>query len=211
MHGSSPVIAPVPRIFASGYQPCVEALLPDLGRRYVISVRPPHGALLVPPFVMVEFRVAFLDESERLGTHPAELLILDRAHPPLFAVCSVCLEEMLCCDPCPWAVRLFSSVWPRGPTYDVGIDTPLHPLRNGIATHPLLFDRLWQRSEFCRNEWISTPRLLLITRSLLPFFDGFIIAPFLCLFVVPWPNCQRLVEMQPLIAAQVDRDDESIA
>src|SRR6516165_12477004 len=89
------------RFLPGDTQPCVEALLPDLGRRYVISVRPTHGALLVPPFVMVEFRVAFLDESEHLGTHPAELLIVDRAHPPLFAVCSVCLEEMLCCDPCP--------------------------------------------------------------------------------------------------------------
>src|SRR6516162_7202674 len=79
---------PVLEVFAWDTQPCVEALLPDLGRRYVISVRPTQGDLLVPPFVMVEFRVAFLDESEHLGTHPAELLIVDRAHPPLFAVCS---------------------------------------------------------------------------------------------------------------------------
>jgi hypothetical protein len=135
------------------------------------------GPFRYPPLVVVEFRVAFLDESEYLGTRPAELLIVDRAHPPLFAVCSVCLEEMLCCDPCPWAVRLFSSVWPRGPTYDVGIDTPLHPLRNGIAAHPLLFDRLC-RSKFCRNELISTPRQLLITRLLMPFFKWVHCRPF---------------------------------
>src|SRR5262249_10188441 len=151
--------------FCLGY-PTVRRGAPARPRPSVRHIRAADGrgplALWVPPLIMVGFRVAFLDESKDLGTRSAELLIVDRAHPPLFAVCSVGLEEMLCCDPCPWAVRLFSSVWPRGRTYDVGINTPLHPLRNGIAAHPLLFDRLWQRSEFCQNEWISTPRLLFI-------------------------------------------------